>query len=86
MVGKPGKSQRSHGDGGACSDLGGSHGLSVIWSVGLGAWITPSGDHMGLCDVKSWVRCVTREIVRFTPMTREIVRFTPTSVIDGEGA
>jgi hypothetical protein len=38
-----------------------------------GAWITSSRDHTGLCDVKSWVRCVTGEIVRFSP----------TSVIDG---
>jgi hypothetical protein len=35
-----------------------------------------SGDHTGLCDVKSWVRCVTREIVKFSL----------TSVTDGGGA
>jgi hypothetical protein len=53
-----------------------SHGLCVIWSVGLGAWKTSSEDHTGLCDVKSWAQCVTGEIVRFSP----------TSVIDGGGA
>jgi hypothetical protein len=37
------------------------------------AWRTSSRDHIELCDVKSWVRCVTGEIVRFSP----------TSVIDG---
>jgi hypothetical protein len=47
--------------------------LCVIWGVGLEAWITSSGDHTGLCDVKSWVRCVTGEIVRFSS----------TSVVDG---
>jgi hypothetical protein len=37
--------------------------VCVIWTVGLGAWITSSRDHTGLCDVKSWVRYVMGEIV-----------------------
>jgi hypothetical protein len=44
-----------------------SHGLCVTWSVGLGAWKMPFGDHTVVCDVKSWVRCVTGEIIRFSP-------------------
>jgi len=44
-------------------------------SVGLGAWITSSGDTK-LCDVKNWVQCVTGETVRFSP----------TSVTDDGGA
>jgi hypothetical protein len=43
----------------------------------LGAWITSFGDHTGLCDVKSWVRCVMGEI---------IVGLNPTSVIDSGGS
>jgi hypothetical protein len=34
------------------------------WTRGLK---TSSGDRMGLCDVKSWVRSATEEIVRFNP-------------------
>ena len=45
-----------------------SHGFCVIWSVG--AWITSSGDHTGLCDVKSWVRCVMGEIVSFSSTSK----------------
>jgi hypothetical protein len=64
MVETPEKSQGSHGDGGALltSDM-------KRWTL---AWRASSGDHKGSCDVKSYVRC----------MMGEIVKFSFTSVID----